>query len=232
MADKMTLKLDRRGLLESQKNVFWTALILSIFVFASGIFLGFMLENYRTGKIEVVLAQSELEMLDVRIQSDIYSFSKLNCTNAIEENINFADKIYEEAKMLDKYEQASRLSDTIIIQHRKYDLLRTLFWVNSIKLKQRCNASYHNIVYLYDYNNPRLDIKAKQAVFSRILSEIKQKKGSNVMLIPIAGDNNVSSINILMKTYNITESELPVILIDEKIKITDIQRVEDIESLV
>jgi len=226
----MTLKLNKKGLLESQKHVFWTALILSIFVFASGIFLGFMLENYRTSKIDVILAQSELEMLDIRIQSDLYSFSNINCSEVIQENINFADKIYEEAKLLDNYEQASRLSDTIVIQHRKYDMLRTLFWVNSIKLKQRCNASYHNIAYLYDYNNPRLDIKAKQAVFSRILSEIKQEKGSSVMLIPFAGDNNVSSLNILMSTFNISEQELPVILIDEKIKITEVENKEEIKK--
>ncbi|MBM3233708.1 hypothetical protein FJZ19_01300 [Candidatus Pacearchaeota archaeon] len=222
--------MNKKRLFESQKHVFWTALILSIFVFAGGIFLGFLLENYRTGKLDVVLAQSELDLLDVKIQNDLYSFSDINCSNVIQENINFADRIYEEAKMLDKYEQASRLSGTIILQHKKYDLLRTLFWINAIKLKQRCNASYHNVVYIYDYNNPRLDIKAKQIVFSRILSEIKQEKGKSVMLIPIAGDNNIYSVNILMNSFNISEQELPVILIDEKIKIKEVENKEEIKK--
>ena len=213
---------------ENQKNAFWVALILSIFVFASGILLGFLLENYRTSKIDVLLSESELELLDARIQSDIYSFSSLNCSNAIQENINFGNRIFEEAKLLSKYEDAARLSEGIIQQHRKFDLLRALFWVNSIKLRQRCNASFHDIVYIYDYNSARLDIKAKQAVFSRALAELKDARGNAIMLIPVAGDNNISSVSILMNMYNISESELPVILIDEKYKITDVETKEEI----
>ena len=216
---------------ESQKNAFWVALILSVFVFAGGILLGFMLENWRTSEVQNFYAQSELSLLDVKIQNELFSFSSVNCEDAIYENVNFANEIYNEARLLDKYEQASRLSDALVLQHKKYDLLRTLFWINSIKLKARCNASYHNVVYLYDYNNPRLDIKAKQQVFSNILLDTKQEKGNSVMLIPIAGDNNLTSISLMMKTYNITEEELPVILIDEKFKITEIEKPEDIEKL-
>lgn len=218
-------------MLESQKHVFWTALILTIFVFAGGIFLGYLLENSRISNIQDFYVKSEIELLDVKIQNEIYSFSEINCSKAIEENVNFADRIYEEAKLLDKYESANQLTEAIVMQHKKYDLLRTLFWINAIKIKQSCNASYHNLVYLYDYNKPRLDIKAKQAVFSRILEELKAKQGDRVMLIPIAGDNDISSLRLLMSLYNVTEQELPVILIDEKIKITDIERVENIEGL-
>jgi hypothetical protein len=84
--------------------------------------------------------------------------------------------------------------------------------------------------YLYDYNNPRLDIKAKQAVFSKILGELKSKYGSEVMLIPIAGDNNLVSLNVLMSSYGVSEQDLPVILIDEKIKITDVESVSETEK--
>lgn len=215
---------------ESQKHAFWLALILTIFLFAFGVFLGYLLENSRASKIEGLYVQSELDLLDVKIQSELFSFSNLNCQNAVGRNIDFASKIYDEARLLDKYESANKISEGIILQHKRYDLLRTLFWVNSIKIKQKCNATYHNLVYLYDYNNPRLDIKSKQAVFSRLLLEIKQDRGQNVMLIPISGDNHIASLSLLMDMYNITEQELPVILIDEKVKITNLETKEDIEK--
>jgi len=221
----------KKALLDSQKNAFWMALILTIFVFAGGILLGFMLENSRTSQISKLYQEAEINLLDVQIQSNLLSFSDLNCEYAIQENINFANNVYEEAKLLVQYEEASRLSDAIKLQHKKYDLLRTLFWVNAIKLKEKCNASYHNLVYIYDYNEPRLDIKAKQYVFSKILGDVREKQGDNVMLIPIAGDNDISSLRMLMNLYNISESELPVILIDEKIKITQVEKPEDIENL-
>ena len=216
----------------SQKNVFWQAFILATFVFAAGILLGFVLENWRFGKIESLYFQSELDLLDIRIQNDIYSLAKIDCEKAIGENINFANKIYDEANLLQRYEDANKITENIILQHRKYDLLRTLFWINAIKIKSRCNATYHNLVYLYKYNNPSLEIKAKQLVFSRILSELKEDRGDEIMLIPIAGDNNLASVGLLMGLYNITEAELPVILIDEKIKINDIEKKSDIDKLI
>ena len=57
-------------------------------------------------------------------------------------------------------------------------------------------------------------------------------RGSDIMLISIAGDNNIISVDLLMNLYNITESELPVILIDEKIKIKSIEKKEDINNLI
>lgn len=224
--------MDKKRLIDSQKNAFWTALILTIFVFAGGILLGFMLENSRTSKIEMLYLSSELELADMRIQQDILSFPGFNCTEAIAENTAFADNVYEQAKTLEKYDDASEISDAVKIQHKKYDLLRTLFWVNSINLKQKCSAQYHNIVYLYDYNEPRLDINAKQNVLSNFLEELKLKKGNSVMLIPIAGDNGISSLSMLMSMYNVSESELPVILIDEKIKISEIENLEEIEKYI
>lgn len=215
---------------ESQKHVFWQALLLAVFVFAAGILLGFMLENWRTSKINTILAQNELDLLDIRIQSETYLLPKINCNDAINENINFANKLYEEGKILEKYEDSSQLSDAIVIQHKKQDLLRTLFWINAIRIKEQCNASYHNIVYLYNYNATNLELKAKQAVFSRVLSDLKEDMGNEIMLIPISGNTNLASINLMMGIYGINAEELPVILIDEKTKITEVQKAEDIKK--
>ncbi len=217
---------------KSQKNVFWEALVVTVFIFGIGVFIGVILENWRTSRIDELYQKSEIELLDIRTQAEIYSLGVFDCKVAIQENLEFADRIYEEAKVLSRYEGASRLTDSLDMQHKRYDILRALLWVNSIKIKKRCNEDYHNLVYIYNYNDPSIDKKAQQGVFSRILSELKQSKGSEIMLIPMAGDNDISSISILMAKYNITEEELPVILIDEKTKVTELQTVEDIEKLI
>ncbi len=209
-----------------QKRVFWEALILAIFVFAVGVALGFFLESWRADKIADIYTKSEIDFLDVRLQSQVYELSGVNCNVAVMENSGFGDRIYEEAKLLDRYEEAQRLSESLIFQHKKYDLLRVSFWLNSIRIKQACNASYHTIVYFYKYNNPTIEEKARQSVFSRILGEVKEEKGSEVMLIPMAGDLNISSIDLLKRTYKI--EELPAILIDEKTKVTEVASKEEI----
>jgi len=217
---------------KSQKNVFWEALLVTLFIFGIGVLLGVILENWRTSEISDLYQRSEVELLDIRLQNEIYSKGEFNCEFAIQENLKFADQIYEEAKILEKYENARRLTKNLIIQHKKYDLLRAMLFMNSIEIRQNCNFSYHNVVYFYlaEYDNPRLDLKAKQQTFSKLLSELKQKQGENVLLIPIAANKDVSSINILLNQYNISREDLPLILIDEEIKITELQNVEGLEA--
>jgi hypothetical protein len=150
------------------KNPKWNflyALIITLIVFNFGIFMGYMLESSRINKINVMYLESELELLDQRIQKDASDIVDLDCESMVKENINFADKIFEEAQIIHKYEEANRINDDIIFQHKRFDLLRTLFWINSMRIKEKCNSDYHNIVYFYKYDNPSIDQKSKQKFF-------------------------------------------------------------------
>jgi len=215
-------------MINNQKYIFLYALLLTIFVFNLGIFMGYMLESSRVGKINTMYLNSEIELLDQITQKDALNVLDLNCSLLVKENIKFGDKIFQEALQIEKYELANRINSEIVFQHKRFDLLRALFWVNSITIKQKCNSQYHNVVYFYKYNNPTLEQQTKQKFFSSVLKEIKDKKGSQIMLIPIAADNDISSINLLTEKYGIID--LPVILIDEKVKVTDVKSMEDIEK--
>jgi hypothetical protein len=190
--------------------------------------MGYMLESSRIDKINKLYLESELELLDQRIQKDSLEIIDFNCDLAIQENIKFADKIYEEALIIQRYEDANRINENIEFQHKRFDLLRTLFWINSIRIKEKCNPDYHNVVYFYNYDNPSIEQKSKQKFFSNLLSELKNKFGNKIMLIPIAGDKETASINLLLEAYEI--KELPTLLIDENIKITELEKMEDIEK--
>jgi len=214
--------------MKSQKYIFLQALVITFVIFNIGIFFGYKLESSRIDKINEWYLESEVELLDQRIQKDAFEFIDLDCELMVEENINFADRIYEKALIIDRYEKANRINNDIILQHKRYDLLRTLFWINSMNIKEKCGSDYHNLVYFYKYNDPSLEQKAKQSFFSNLLYQIKEEKGNKIMLIPIAADNDLASINLILKKYEI--NELPVILIDEEIKITDINNIEDIEK--
>ncbi|MFA7707786.1 MAG: hypothetical protein WCX73_02445 [Candidatus Pacearchaeota archaeon] len=212
----------------SQKNVFWQALLITIIIFGLGISFGFVLENWRTSQIKVFSQQAEIDLLDIKLQNDIYSKDAFNCEMAVQENLAFADRTYEQAQTLGRYEKASRLTEDLKIQHEKYDLLRTMLWLNSIEIKEKCNSSYYEVVYFYQYNNDDLSVKAEQEVFSKLLLKLKEEKGQEVLLIPIAVDNNLSSINILLDKYDINDKRSPVILINREIKITKLENIEDL----
>ena len=218
-----------RKFLKSEKHVFWEALLIAIFIFSVGILLGVILENWRTASIEELYFQSELQLLDLRIQSEIFSFKDFDCDNAVQENINFGDKIFEEALLLQELEESQTLTETLKLQHKKYDLLRTLFWVNSIKIKERCRNPFHTVVYIYEYR-PDFDTGARQTAFSKFLSDLKNEVGHEIVLIPIAGNMDLVSTESMMREYGVRR--LPVVIVDEEHKIYEIDDLSRIESLV
>lgn len=215
-------------MLNSQKHIFWQALLVTILIFGIGIVLGIILENWRTGEIDYMFQNSEINIMDIKLQTEIYSKGDFNCDTAIRENLNFAERIYNEAKLMERYESASTLTENLATRHRKYDILRANLLLNSIRIKEKCNSSYSDVVYFYKYNNPTLDTKAKQNTFSKLLMELKKRKGDEILLIPMAGDNDVVSINLLLDKFGISQDELPVILINNKKKITELESIDEL----
>lgn len=218
---------------KSQKHVFWEALILAIFIFASGILLGYFVEQSRTNKIITAYQEAELNLLDVQIQQNLYSQESFDCNQAIKETIDFADKTYEKAKILEKYGDSARLTEGIIFQHKKYDLLRVILWTNSMIIKEKCEQELHTVVYFY-YYDPRVsssrdqDLEAVQDAFSKYLAEVKQEYGNKVILIPIAGNLDINSVSFLKETYNI--QTLPSVLVDEELKIDNMNDLNQINA--
>jgi len=171
---------------------------------------------------------TEMKILDQITQMNSFESFDFDCDKMFEENVRFGDKIFEEAYLISKYEEANIFSEEIVAQHKRFDLLRSLFWMNSVKIKTACDLDYHNIVYFYKYNDPTFEEESKQNAISNLLYELKEKFGNSILLIPIAGDNDIPSVNLLVDKYDITE--FPVVLIDEKIVIRDISELEDIEK--
>jgi hypothetical protein len=214
----------------SQKHVFWQAFFVTLLIFAVGVFFGILLENSRTGKVDELYQKSEIDLLDIKLQTEIYFSGDFNCGAAIRENFNFAERIFSEASLMERFESASNLKEDLRLRHKKYDILRANLFLNSVKIKEKCNSSYSNVVYIYKYNNQTLDTKARQNVFSKLLKELKDRKGNQILLIPMAGDNDVVSIDLILDKFNVAKEELPVILIDEKIKITELETIEELEK--
>jgi hypothetical protein len=213
--------------IKNQKYSFLLALIGTLLVFNIGIFMGYMIESSRIDKIQELYANLEIKILDQIMQSNSMAILDLDCSLLKEENIRFGDEIFMEALLIQKYENANIFTDEIISQHKRFDLLRAIFWINSIKIKEECISDFHTVVYFYQYNDPSIEQKAKQIFFSNLLSELKNKFGNEIMLIPLSADNDIPSINLMIQKYNITE--LPVILIDEQVKVTEIENINDLD---
>ena len=200
-------------MIENKKHVFWQALFLTILFFLLGLVFGVYMEQLRADGVSVAFYQSEVSLYDSFALGKLLDNNLTSCADLKEATINFADKIYDEARQLEKYDTKSELTDSMKTIHRKYDLLRTLLWMNTLEIKQRC-GDLNTVVYLYDYGTEDIEIKSKQNVFGKILNDLKNEKGGDVLLIPIAVNQEIESLSYLMKRYGI--SDFPVIFVNEK----------------
>jgi len=214
-------------MLKSRKHVFWEALVVTIAIFLAGIFLGMLIETGNSNQINNLYLQSEISLTDAMAGLRITENSELDCESLKTNNINFANQVYEEAKLLEKYETSGKLTEGMKLLHKKYDLLRTILWMSNQDSLGRCE-NFNLIIYLYEYETEQIEKKATQKVWSKILLDAKQEQ-DDILLIPIAADQNLSSLNLLLTQYEI--EQFPALIINNEHIIHTLNNINQIQPL-
>lgn len=198
---------------------FLEALALTLLLFVVGFLIGWVIETNRNLEIANYYISTEDEISVLEDQLDMSNLGKYTCSELISRNSNMGNNIYEQALIFEEYENSAILTKSQLIQeHRKFDVLRTLFWINSINIKKRCgNDLFDTVVYLYNYQTEELSGIAQQKILARITSEIKENSPKEVLLIPIAKNLNISSLSTLLEKYNnLNESALLIVNEDKE----------------
>lgn len=196
-----------------KKQYFIEALMFTLIIFLIGFLMGFNIEEKRNFYLDE--SYSEIQNLLNNLRGEINNSDSLSCEGIIKNNSEIGNKIYEQAFLFAKYEDAAIITKKQIVKdHKRFDELRTLFWINSIAIKEKCGeATLKTIVYLYDYPAESAEERAKQAVMSSIALNIKELNETNV-LIPIAKNLGAEQLNKLISNYTINDSA--IIIINEK----------------
>ncbi len=210
-------------------HIFWQAAVVASIIFWIGIFIGIGVEKSRVEKMENFYLDSQIDFFDFELASEITYFYNLDCSIVNEKSIEFADRIYAEALKLEKYDDSNKIDKEALSLHRKYDLLRTMLWKKIIESKKNCQNFSNTIIYFYKYVNPPLNTKALQNTMSNSLLDLKMKYNKKIILIPIAIDTNIESLNSLREVYGL-EDKYPMIFVNEKFQITDLEGMENIEE--
>jgi len=212
--------------LGNPKNVFWEAFLIAVIVFVFGLFMGLAIENSRIQDVNEYYENSEISLVDVLALNNVASLGDTSCDVLISSSLAFADRIFIESKELDDIDGANKISGNIEMIHRKYDLLRTLLWISSTKTLEQCGEEFSVVVYLYHRKDASVNERATQNVWSKILQNLKEKKGSKIVLIPISVDSELSSLDAMLSRYNV--ESYPSVIINGHV-LTEVASVEDLE---
>jgi len=214
---------------EKRNRVFIEAIILTAILLLIGFVLGYMVESYRTNKVITEYRENEISALDLKLQNYYYQImDQQACDAAIKQNFIFADKIYNEGLAIEKFEEANQLTENIISEKRRYSLLKTELWLNSILLKEKCDQPFDTLVYLYSHDPSDNALQAQQQIISNVLRDVKAEKGDTVILLPIAGDMDLGIVDLQMRIHKVTS--LPSIIINEEVVLEGYHSSEEILS--
>ena len=222
---KIGVKPDK--MLNNKKRVFWEALLLTLVVFILGLLLGITFENKKLQEVNEYYLQSEISLMDILALNSLIGLEDSSCDELIQSNIDLADRIYDEALLLEKYEASGKLTGGLRLAHEKYDVLRTFLWINTIKTSEKCEGGFDTVIYLYEYEPKDLTKKARQNVWSKILFDLKQERGNEILLIPIAANPELASLNFFIENLDI--SETPVVIVNNEFVISELNSIEDVE---
>lgn len=200
---------------EKDNSTYSKALIISVFIFLTGLMIGFFVDNLRLSDITTQLSQVDIQSEDsILLGSFLQGLGKDQCNLALDTNLKFNDKIYSEGKTIEDAFRTNLLSPDLKYQWSRYVLLQTQFWFNSIQLKKACNFNYSNVVYISKLQIDDPQEKAMTQAQSDVMTELKNKCDNKIMLIPLTSDSNLSVIDAIVAKYNITR--LPAIIINEQ----------------
>jgi hypothetical protein len=197
------------------KRVFLKTLALTLVVFIIGLYAGIFLDNLRLEEVKSRLTEIDNLWNDVRL---LESFTQrmidnksINCDILLKQNLIAGDKIYQEGQKVEEYEKANRFTPTIIVEKERYALLDLQFWLNSIDLKKLCNGNYSTVIYFYSQYNKTVE----QGFQDRVLFDLKQECGPQIIYITFPADMGISTIEVIKNIYNI--KKLPAIMINESV---------------
>jgi hypothetical protein len=183
------------------RKVFIQTLIISLFIFSTGFYLGDYIESQRADHVQDLSFRAETNRLDLNTQ--ISMFDKLDCDIIRSETIKLADDTYFDAIYLEKMEKSEVYSNKLYEIHRKYDLTRTIIWKITDD-QSRCFKDYNIIVYLYKYLDPGYENELRQEYFTALTSELKSDDDRTI-LIPIAYDTDINSLKLMMNILEIDD---------------------------
>lgn len=212
-------------------NVYLKAVVPTVFLLLIGIMIGIWIDNYRLASARKAVSESEIDWNDAQLLH-IYlgNLGKDDCELAFNQNLEYNNKIYEKGMEIEKVMKANVFTPEVKQEWKRYVLLQTQFWFNSIELKERCDLQYQNVVHLYRLENLPQEEFINNKVQSSVLLELKERCGNKIMLIPLTTDLDLVSVETIVKQYNI--EQFPAVIVDEKYVFQGLTSLEELMKVV
>lgn len=201
-------------MVDQMRRTFAQAALFSMLILLLGIMIGIWIDNYRLSSIREALSNADVDSNDATLLG-IYlqTFGEDYCSVALEQNLAYNEKIYSEGRKIESKIESNVFTPEVQQEWRRYTLLQTQFWLNSVDLKEKCGFDYHTVVHLFRQKSDSTLENIDNKVQSGILLDLKERCGRQMMLIPITANMNLTVVDAVKNRFNITQ--YPAVIVDE-----------------
>ncbi len=208
-------------------NIHLTTLVITILVFAVGVFIGVQIASQTTSQLQQQISQMEntnynLQLLTL-INSSSYNQTVL-CTTLENEVSNFQQQTFQMGSNLQFLESKYGSNDPSVVSLKTdYSTLEARDYLLLQKINQECQNPYFTIAYFYSNNNcPSCEQQGNY------LTSFRQSH-SNVMVYSFDMDlkNQSPEIELLSSLYNVNST--PTIVSPNQI-LTGLQTAQQLDQ--
>ncbi|MEI6400024.1 MAG: thioredoxin family protein [bacterium] len=210
-----------------QNKVDWKkyiiVLVITILLFLiAGALSGFFTDK----KLQSIRTVQDKIATDILSSETQYSLlSELSCEDIGQGNLS--DELNSIADKIAYSEQNLKYSDEVIELKKYYTLLEIKDYLLSKKIGERCGKRTPTVFYFYT-TAENCTLCTKQGY---VLTELRSKY-PDLRVYSFDYNLDLSASNALLRIYDIKDTELPTLVINDKTKVTGFKSVADIEKLI
>jgi hypothetical protein len=184
-------------------GIFISAAIISTLLFASGLFIGYSINNEKLTSIDDNIRRVTRDIQNFQIEFLFLDVLGENATcPLLAETLSGINKdSYEIGNKLESYGSESEIQDynDYVNTKREYSRLLIGYWLLANKLKKTCRMEVDTIVYFYSKDCFKCDDQ------SFVLTYFKRMLNEKILIFTLDADLDEPSVQVIKKNYNITE---------------------------
>ncbi len=198
------------------------AFIIATIIFVSAFLISYGVSYSKSRSIAIAQEEIYYNLLNSQLEKQLMVF---NCDSFIP--YEFATDLSTMGSLLGILEERFGKNDARVIKQKKiYSMLELQHYFLVKDYNLECNKSLNIILFFYSNNENFIDSAEK---IGFILSSLKTQN-KEVMIYSFDYDLNLNIIKLLKEKYEVFQPN--TVLIDEKIKIVELQKIEDVEKLI
>lgn len=195
-----------------RKDVFITALIITIALFLLGFYFARIWDNFRIEQVDQEIRDSTLDTMGILIEQEFLNqFNISSCEFSENRLAGISKNLFELGQKLAEYEKKGLLNKKEYEDlRREYFLIEARAYTQFIEFIDKCDSNLNVILFFYNVDQ---DVSERQGY---VLDAVVERQDKKIRVFSIDSAFSDQTLETIKSFYNITS--IPTLIINNNLK--------------